>query len=134
MSSTCKRIAKKMKQSNLLFPVDMYNNTLGSLIVTHYVLSEEKPEIKIIRQTWNRLKRKGLKFWLDDKDFISKALALFNLKPKYGLFCMVQSKFNILFAPYIDGQVYPIREDGIFAPTLKIGKIYPIVEETNVEE
>lgn len=129
MSSVTKRLSKKITKSNLIFPIEMYNNTLGSLIITHYILSEEKSDVQELKKTWNRLKRKGLKFWLEDNDFIVKALTLFHMEPKWGLFAMCQSKFNVLFCPYIDNQPYPIREDGIFAPTIRIGKIYPIVKE-----
>lgn len=42
---------------------------------------------------------------------------------------MVVSKFNVLYVPYIDGQLIPIREDGLIGPTLTTGKIYPLKDE-----
>lgn len=82
--------------------------------------------------------KRGLDYWIDDKDFITKALKEFDLEPNYGNFAMVQGDFNVLFAPYVEGILYPIREDGYFARTLREGKVYPIVETapegiTNIE-
>ena len=66
-------------------------------------------------------------FGLDDPDFIDKVLRLFSLeKPKDFPIAMVQSKFNVLFMPYVDGQLLPLREDGIYPMTASHGKIYPI--------
>ena len=42
---------------------------------------------------------------------------------------MVVSKFNVLYVPYIDGQLIPIREDGLIGPTLTTGKIYPLKDD-----
>lgn len=129
MSSALKRLEKRINNNSLIFPQEMYNNTLGSLVITHYILSDDKPDPIQLKKTWNKLKRKGLKFWLEDNDFIVKALKLFDLEPKWGLFAMCQSKFNVLFAPYVNKTIYPIREDGMFAPTLKYGNVYPVVQE-----
>ena len=122
---------KNISKSTLTFDPDMYTNVVGSLVITNYILNEDKPEIKDIKKKWKSLKKKGLDFWLDDKDFIPKVLALFNLKPVYGRFAMVQSEYNILFAPYINGTILPLNENGIYSRTLRTGKIYPI--EENVE-
>jgi hypothetical protein len=86
-------------------------------------------DVSTIKSKWKKLVKKGnLSFWLDDKDFIPKALALFNMKPIYGKFAMCQSSFNTLFLPYLDNNILPIREDGIYPNTAVNGKIYPITE------
>jgi hypothetical protein len=77
---------------------------------------------------------KYINFWIDDKDFIDKSLALFNMqRPEEFPIAMVQSKYNVLFMPYYDGQLFPLHEKGIFPQTAKSGKIYPI-DFTNKSE
>ena len=129
---TLRKFRKKVTKSNLRFDADMYNNILGSLVITHYVLNKLDGvdlDVQTIKSEWKRLVKKGnLSFWLDDKDFIPKALAIFNMKPIYGKFAMCQSSFNTLFLPYLDDNILPIREDGIYPNTAVNGKIYPITE------
>lgn len=134
--STLRKFRRNLEKSTLRFDPAMYNNVLGSLVITHYVLRTldgEKTDVNKIKSTWKALtKKKTLDFWIDDKDFVVKALALFDMQPLYGRFAMCQSAFNLLFLPYIDGTVLPIREDGIYPMTAKDGKIYPVLE-TNKE-
>ena len=134
--STLRKFRKNVEKSDLRFDPEMYNNVLGSLVITHYILRTldgEDVDINKIKRTWRKVsKKRSLTFWLDDKDFIVKSLALFDMEPLYGRFAACQSAFNILFLPYIDGTVLPIREDGIYPMTARDGKIYPVVE-TNKE-
>lgn len=137
MSNVTHKFAKNVAKTTLKFELDMYNNIVGSLVITHYILAlldGETPDVLAIKKTWKNIKKKGLGFWLDDKDFISKVLDLFNFKPQYGRFAMCQSELNTIFLPYIDSQVMPIREDGIFPLSARSGKIYPIEEKTDVEQ
>ena len=133
---TLRKFRRSIEKSILRFDPTMYNNVLGSLVITHYILRTldgEEIDISKIKSTWRKLsKKKSLDFWLDDKDFVVKALALFDMEPLYGRFAMCQSAFNVLFLPYIDGTVLPIREDGIYPMSAKSGKIYPVLE-TNKE-
>ena len=133
---TLRKFRRSIEKSMLRFDPTMYNNVLGSLVITHYILRTldgEDVDISKIKSTWRKLsKKKSLDFWLDDKDFVVKALALFDMQPLYGRFAMCQSAFNVLFLPYVDGTVLPIREDGIYPMTAKSGKIYPVLE-TNKE-
>ena len=133
---TLRKFRRSIEKSILRFDPTMYNNVLGSLVITHYILRTldgEDVDISKIKSTWRKLsKKKTLDFWLDDKDFVVKALALFDMQPLYGRFAMCQSAFNVLFLPYIDGTVLPIREDGIYPMSAKSGKIYPVLE-TNKE-
>ena len=148
--SVLRKFKKGVTKSPLQFDTAMYNNVLGSLVITHYILGElygpmcdasgtdEVYDVKKVKNTWRKLVKKGnLDFWLDDPDFISKALSLFGMKPRYGKFAACQSAFNVLFLPYIDDTVLPIREDGIFPMTAREGKIYPVCmkeEETNRDD
>lgn len=128
-----RKYRKQVKKSNLRFAPEMYNNILGSLVITHYILNKlegNEPDVEAIKAKWKQLVKKGnLDFWLDDKEFIPKALALFGMEPIYGKFAMCQGALNALFLPYIDEQVLPIREDGIYPNTAIHGKIYPINKE-----
>lgn len=133
---TLRKFRRSIEKSILRFDPTMYNNVLGSLVITHYILRTldgEDVDISKIKSTWRKLsKKKTLDFWLDDKDFVVKALALFDMQPLYGRFAMCQSAFNVLFLPYVDGTVLPIREDGIYPMSARSGKIYPVLE-TNKE-
>ena len=134
--SILRKFRKNVKNPTLRFDPVMYNNVLGSLVITHYVLRTldgEETDVNKIKSTWKKLsKKKDLGFWIDDKDFVVKALALFDMQPLYGRFAMCQSTFNVLFLPYIDGTVLPIREDGIYPMSARSGKIYPVLQ-TNKE-
>lgn len=131
--STLRKFRKNVTKSCLKFDVDMYNNILGTLVITHYILNKLDGvdlDVFTIKAKWKSLVKKGnLDFWLDDKDFIPKALALFNMKPIYGKFAMCQSALNTIFLPYIDEKVLPVREDGLYPNTAINGKIYPIMEK-----
>lgn len=133
---TLRKFRRSIEKSILRFDPTMYNNVLGSLVITHYILRTldgEETDVNKIKSTWRKLsKKKTLDFWLDDKDFVVKALALFDMQPLYGRFAMCQSAFNVLFLPYVDGTVLPIREDGIYPMSARSGKIYPVLE-TNKE-
>lgn len=127
--SSLHSIKKEIAKNNLMFVPEMYNNLLGSVIISAYILSEEKPSLLEIKQKWRQLRKnpKKVDFWLDDPDFIDKALKLFEMKrPDYFPVAMVQSDFNALIMPFVDGKLYPLREDGVFPMTASKGKIYPI--------
>ena len=135
--STLHSMKKEIKKNSSIFNPDMYVNTLGSVIICGYILSENKPDPVEINKTWRKLKKspeKYIDFWLDDPAFIDKSLSLFNIKrPEEFPIAMVQSKYNVLFMPYFDGQLYPLNEKGIYPQTAKSGKIYPI-DFTNKSE
>lgn len=132
MSNMCKSLAKKVNEPTLTFPTSMYNTPIGSIIVSAYILSKNKEQYDInsIKKLWFKIEKnplKYIKYGLDDEHFIDKTLDLFGLKrPKEFPIAMVMSKFNMLFVPYIDGEIYPIRDDGFMTQTLQTGKIYPI--------
>ena len=125
-------LRKQVKNSGLRFAPEMYNNVLGSLVITHYILNKlDRNELDVgaIKAKWKYIVKHGIDFWLDDPDFITKSLALFDMKPIYGRFAMVQSALNTLFMPYIDDKILPIRDDGIYPNSAIHGKIYPITEQ-----
>lgn len=121
-------IRKEMKRNCLRFDSDMYTETLGSLIISACILTG-RTNVTEINRKWRSLVRNPQKvdFWIDDKDFIDKTLALFDMeRPEDFPIAMVQSDFNVLFMPCVDGQLFPLREDGVFPQTARKGKIYPI--------
>lgn len=128
---------KQVKNNSLRFAPEMYNNVLGSLVITHFMLNKlegNELDVGAIKAKWKYIVKHGIDFWLDDPDFITKSLALFDMKPIFGRFAMVQSALNTLFMPYIDDKIMPIREDGIYPLSAREGKIYPVTEhkeETN---
>ena len=130
--SILRKYRKQVKNRNLRFEAEMYNNVLGSLVITHYILNKldgNELDVGAIKAKWKYIVKHGIDFWLDDPDFITKSLALFNMKPIFGRFAMVQSALNTLFMPYIDDKIIPIREDGIYPNSAIHGKIYPITEQ-----
>ena len=127
--SSLHSMKKEIAKRTLMFEPDMYLNTIGSIIISAYILSPEKPSVFEINKRWHQIKKhpKKVNFWLDDPDFIDKTLDLFCMKrPEVFPIAMVQSDFNVLFMPYVEGQLFPLREDGVYPMTASKGKIYPI--------
>ena len=128
-----KRMEKKMNKAGLgelKFPESMYNNIYGSLVICACMFSEQPYSREDISKKWrNVIKTKGKKItWgIDDEKFIDKTLGFFGVKkPEVFPIAMVMSEYNGLFAPFVEGRVLPIREDGIMSRTLSQGKVYPI--------
>lgn len=133
MSNMVHSIRKEMKKNNLRFVPDMYTHPMGSIIISACILTG-RTDVAEINKKWRNLKKhpKQVDFWIDDKDFIDKSLALFDMeRPEDFPIAMVQSNFNVLFLPCVDGQLFPLREDGVFPQTARKGKAYPIVFTNN---
>lgn len=127
--SSLHSMKKEIAKRTLMFEPEMYNNVFGSVVISAYILSKEKPVVPVINKMWREIKKNHnlVDFWLDDPDFIDKTLDLFCMKrPEVFPIAMVQSKFNVLFMPYVEGQLFPLREDGVYPMTASKGKIYPI--------
>lgn len=131
MSSKAKKLGKGLT-SALMFPMEMYTSLVGSLVVSNYIMSEEKPEVKSIVKKWKYLQKHPNKVPLESENFVEECLDLFGMKPKYGMFCECISKWNIIFAPYVNHPL-PLREDGVYAKTItdaiKENRVYVVVEE-----
>src|SRR5574344_2265756 len=128
-------IKKNIESSSLRFDPSMYGNTVGSLVICAAMLTPDSDnvvsiDIPSINRKWQKVKKdpdKYIKCWIDNPNFISEWLSIFDIKvPDVFPIAAAISKWNILFVPYIDGQPYPIREDGIMPVTLTRAKIYPI--------
>lgn len=124
-------------KSLLRFESDMYSNIYGSVVVCAAMMQNVDAEkIKMINLLWRRAKKqpKLIDWNLSDEDFIDKTLAFFDVeKPKVFPIAFVQYGANALFAPYIDGRIFPLREDGLKGAILTKGKIYPIDFKERVE-
>ena len=133
--STLHAYRKNIKKHELAFDPDMYTNTYGSVIISAHINnlifnpSEPAFDIKEINKRWKNLRKnpKQVDFWIDDKEFIDKTLELFNIKkPETFNIAMVQSNYNVLFMPYFEDQLWPLREDGVYPQTAKTGKVYVV--------
>lgn len=125
-----KKNVQKMADNQLYFPVEMYSNVYGSLLISAMMTnSENLAKRAYVKKKWQEVKKnKSLIDWdFSDEKFIDKTLDFFGLeKPGNFPIAFVQWGSNAVFAPYIDGVVYPIREDGLKGAILRKGKIYPI--------
>lgn len=130
-----------MKKNKLYFPYEMYTNIFGSVIISALInhiynsATEHKPlevDKAKIRNTWFKLLedenyRKKIDWDFSDEDFFKKTLDFFNIPVPNPLnIAVCITKENVLFAPFIGGEVIPLREDGIMARTLLKGKVYPL--------
>ena len=125
-----KKNVQKMADNQLYFPVEMYSNVYGSLLISAMMTDSDNLEKRAdVKKKWQEVKKnKVLIDWdFSDEKFIDKTLDFFGLKkPEDFPIAFVQWGSNAVFAPYIDGVVYPIREDGLKGAILRKGKIYPI--------
>ena len=125
-----KKNVQKMADNQLYFPVEMYSNVYGSLLISAMMTDSDNLEKRAdVKKKWQEVKKnKALIDWdFSDEKFIDKTLDFFGLKkPEDFPIAFVQWGSNAVFAPYIDGVVYPIREDGLKGAILRKGKIYPI--------
>lgn len=125
-----KKNVQKMADNQLYFPIEMYSNVYGSLLISSMMTNSENfGKKEDVKKKWQEVKKnKALIDWdISDENFINKTLDFFGLKkPENFPIAFVQLGSNAVFAPYINGVVYPIREDGVKGTILRKGKIYPI--------
>ena len=130
-----RKLKKNVAENKFMFPLEMYTSLPGSVIITSYILNEEKPDLLQIRKKWKYYLRHGLDFDFSDPDYIKKVCELFEVEMfplDYAAF--VQSEFNALICPYVEVEegrkdILPLREDGYYSRTLRKGKIYPLSEK-----
>lgn len=129
MSSKARKLQKQKVGGGLKFPVEMYNTTIGSIVICGLIFAREKADYKEIRKKWREFKKEKDLFKWEDPDLIDHVLEWFGLKrPKYFPIAMVHSPYNVLFCPYDKKlkMVLPLREDGFTGPTIRYGKVYPV--------
>ena len=130
-----RNIKKNVAKNSFLFPLEMYTSFPGSVVITSYILNEEKPDLLKIRKKWKYLLRHGLGFDLTDENYLQKVCDLFEVKMfPLELAAYVQSEYNALICPYFENEegiktIWPLREDGMYSRTLRKGKIYPLTDK-----
>jgi hypothetical protein len=130
-----RKLKKNVAENKFLFPLEMYTSLPGSVIITSYILNEEKPDLLEIRKKWKYYTRHGLGFDFSDPEYLKKLCEKFEVKMfPLELAAYVQSEFNALICPYFEDEegmktIWPLREDGYYSRTLRKGKIYPLSEK-----
>ena len=130
-----RKLKKNVAENKFMFPLEMYTSLPGSVIITSYILNEEKPDLLQIRKKWKYYTRHGLGFDFSDPDYLKKLCEKFEVKMfPLELAAYVQSEFNALICPYFENEegfktIWPLREDGYYSRTLRKGKIYPLSEK-----
>ena len=130
-----RKIKKNVAENKFMFPLEMYTSLPGSVIITSYILNEEKPDLLQIRKKWKYYTRHGLGFDFSDPEYLKKVCEKFEVKMfPLELAAYVQSEFNALICPYFEDEegmktIWPLREDGYYSRTLRKGKIYPLSEK-----
>lgn len=139
MSSVLKSIAKKLKKNELIFEEDMYSNIFGSIAICAYILAEDRGsfDIKDINKKYKSILRKRqTPVALNDPDFVNKVLEYYKIKecPKMDQLALVVYKSNAVIVPYINEQVFALREDGFIGNIISKGKIYPLCDASVTEQ
>ena len=130
-----RKLKKNVAENKFMFPLEMYTSLPGSVIITSYILNEEKPDLLQIRKKWKYYTRHGLDFDFSDPEYLKKLCEKFEVKMfPLELAACVQSEFNALICPYFEDEegfktIWPLREDGYYSRTLRKGKIYPLSEK-----
>ena len=130
-----RKLKKNVAENKFMFPLEMYTSLPGSVIITSYILNEEKPDLLQIRKKWKYYARHGLGFDFSDPEYLKKLCEKFEVKMfPLELAAYVQSEFNALICPYFEDEegfktIWPLREDGYYSRTLRKGKIYPLSEK-----
>ena len=130
-----RKLKKNVAENKFMFPLEMYTSLPGSVIITSYILNEEKPDLLQIRKKWKYYTRHGLGFDFSDPEYLKKVCEKFEIKMfPLELAAYVQSEFNALICPYFEDEegmktIWPLREDGYYSRTLRKGKIYPLAEK-----
>ena len=135
-----RKIKKNVAENKFMFPLEMYTSLPGSVIITSYILNEEKPDLLQIRKKWKYYARHGLGFDFSDPEYLKKLCEKFEVKMfPLELAAYVQSEFNALICPYFEDEegmktIWPLREDGYYSRTLRKGKIYPLTEKVEKDK
>lgn len=130
-----RKLKKNVAENKFMFPLEMYTSLPGSVIITSYILNEEKPDLLQIRKKWKYYTRHGLGFDFSDPEYLKKLCEKFEVKMfPLELAAYVQSEFNALICPYFEDEegvktIWPLREDGYYSRTLRKGKTYPLSEK-----
>ena len=92
MSSRAKKLQRQAIGGGLKFPVEMYNTTVGSIVICGLIFTRQTVDYREIRKKWREFKKTKDLFKWEDPDLVDKVLDCFGLKrPKYFPIALVQS-------------------------------------------
>ena len=75
-----RKLKKNVAENKFMFPLEMYTSLPGSVIITSYILNEEKPDLLQIRKKWKYYTRHGLGFDFSDPEYLKKLCEKFEVK------------------------------------------------------
>ena len=78
-----KNIKKNMNKL-LRFPEEMYTDTTGSLMITLYMFSDIKPNVKEYSRKW---RENNIRF--DDEDYLKKVIEYSGIKSPFNDICII---------------------------------------------
>lgn len=114
MSNKVRKVAKKLAET-LTFPTNMYSNLFGSYIISSYILNHDGNPTTMIKE-WKKLERNPERIDMSSKDWLKNLCADFGVAYDVtGRIVMVVGLHNIVcLIADEDGNIYPIREDGMY--------------------
>ena len=63
-----RKFKKNVAVNSFLFPLEMYTSLPGSIIVTSYILNNDKPDLLNIRKKWKYYSKHGFDFGFEDTE------------------------------------------------------------------
>lgn len=100
MSSKANKIKKSVLGGKLKFPVEMYNTTVGSIVICCLMFTKKEVNYKEIRALWKKFKAQVEKgeepFDMQKESFVDDVLKYFGLhRPVYFLllWCRVRTTY-----------------------------------------
>lgn len=145
MSSRAGKLKNDIK-NRLIFPEEMYNTFIGSVLICNYIFEQwDEAELKRVLKLWKTVKRNPTNYFQDIESTwnINTILDVFKVKRTWNYpVCIVTSDFNCLCTPYATDEdkviPLPIREDAFMPATVRKAKSIQVVdwdgEYTNNEE
>ena len=122
----------------LRFKTEMYNTLLGSFLISLYITHSTDKKVWQLNKFYTQEKSRWLKnnvredTWMEDivkrldKTITQTDTGRIITYPghttmPYGYIALVRGQHNTLVAPYVNGQIFPLREDAFMGPTLVTG-------------
>lgn len=123
MSSKAKRLEKKTK---FQYPLDYYNDTICTLLLSANVQQKEPYKVKDIKALV-----KTMEVDFADENWTEQFEKDFGKKVDFNYICAALSRTtgNMIFQPYFAGRVLSLREDGFMPRTVMEGQIITFIQE-----
>lgn len=123
MSSKAKRL---QKETLIRFPIQCYNDTVFTLLLSANIQQENKYADKDIMRL-----AKEIEIDFADENWTKQFIKDFgkNVDFRYIVAAVNPKTGNMLFAPYFDNQVLSLREDGYMPNTMINGRYIVFTKE-----